>query len=223
MTELYPAVEPYESGMLEVGDGQRIYWEVCGNPAGKAAVVLHGGPGSGCTRGMRRYFDPARYRIVLFDQRNCGRSRPHAAEPDIDLSTNTTEHLLADVERLREMLGIERWLVFGGSWGCVLALVYAERYARRVDGLVLTGAATGRRAESDLLTRGLGRLFPAEWERYRAGVPPEDRAGDLSAAYRRLLFDADPAVRARAARNWCAWEEVIVPGTPRPNPRYADP
>jgi proline iminopeptidase len=222
MASRYPEIEPYRHGMLEVGDGHRIYWEVCGNPDGKPAVVLHGGPGSGCTTGVRRYFDPDVYRIVLFDQRNCGRSTPHAAEPVVDLSRNTTERLLADLERLRTHLGIERWLLFGGSWGSVLALVYAERFPERVTKLVLMGLATGRRRETDLLTRGLGRVFPAAWERFRAGVPAADRDGDLADAYHRLLMDPDPAVHVPAARAWCDWEIAIVP-TESPKDRYDTP
>src|SRR3990172_1742074 len=147
-------------GHLDVGDGHRVYWETCGNPAGKPALVLHGGPGSGCGPGLRRFFDPDRYRVVLFDQRGCGRSRPHASERAADLSANTTEHLLGDIERLRAHLAVERWLLFGGSWGCVLGLAYAERHPERVTEIVMMGLATGRRSETDLLTRGLGRGFP---------------------------------------------------------------
>ncbi len=139
MTRLYPEIEPYDHGMLDVGDGHLVYWEVCGNPDGKPAVTLHGGPGTGCSTGLRRYFDPAKYRVVLFDQRGCGRSTPHAGEPEADLSANTTDHLIADMERLREHLGIEKWLLFGGSWGSVLALVYAERHPGRVSEMVLMG------------------------------------------------------------------------------------
>jgi proline iminopeptidase len=219
--ERYPEIEPYARGMLDVGEENLLYWEACGNPDGKPALVLHGGPGSGCTPGMRRYFDPSAYRIVLFDQRNCGRSRPHASDASVSLAANTTQHLLADIELLRAHLGVERWLVFGGSWGCALALAYAEQHTARVTGLVLTGTATARRAEVDLLTRGLGRLFPAAWARYRAGVPPADRDGSLAAAYSRLLADSDPAVRAQAATDWCEWEEAMVP-TSRHNPRYDD-
>ncbi len=222
MAALYPEIEPYEHGMLETGDGHRVYWETCGNPKGKAAVVLHGGPGSGCTSGLRRYFDPSAYRVVLLDQRGCGRSRPHASDPDADLSGNTTELLLTDLERLRRHLGIERWLVFGGSWGSVLALAHAERHPDLVSELVLTGAATGRRSETDLITRGLGQLFPAAWSRFRDGVPEADREGDLAEAYSRLLHDPDPAVRARAARDWCDWEDALLPAAP-PSPRYETP
>jgi proline iminopeptidase len=220
---LYPSIEPYEQGMLDVGDGNEIYWEVCGNREGKPALVLHGGPGSGNTVGARRYFDPQRYRIVLFDQRNCGRSRPHASEPDVDLSANDTEHQLADIELLREHLGIDDWLLFGGSWGAVLALVYAERYPDRVSELILMGLATGQRAETDLLTRGLGRIFPAAWAHFRDGVPEPDRDGDLADGYHRLLFDADPAAREKAARDWCDWEIAIQPTAAAPSPRYDDP
>jgi proline iminopeptidase len=209
--------------MLDVGDGNRIYWETCGNPDGEAALVLHGGPGSGSQAGMRRYFDPAAYRIVLFDQRNCGRSTPHASDPAISLSANTTPNLIADIELLREHLGIDRWLVFGWSWGCALALAYGQAHSERVTEMVVVGTATGRRCEVELLTRGLGRLFPAPWARYRDGVPEADRDGSLPAAYGRLLADSDPAVRAKAARDWCDWEEAIDPASAGPNPRYADP
>ncbi|MGW7006634.1 prolyl aminopeptidase [Streptomyces sp. NPDC054933] len=217
---LYPEIEPYEHGMLDVGDGNLVYWEVCGNPRGKPAVVLHGGPGSGCTAGLRRYFDPEAYRIVLWDQRGCGRSTPHASDPSTDLSANTTEHLLADMELLRQRLRIDRWLVFGGSWGAVLGLVYAERHPERVTELVLTAAATGRRSETDLLTRGLGQVFPKAWARFQAGVPAADRDGDLAAAYRRLLHDPDAAVREKAARDWCDWETAIAVAVPKPIARY---
>jgi proline iminopeptidase len=223
MDGLFPEIEPYEHGMLDTGDGHLVYWEVCGNPDGKPAVVLHGGPGSGCTARVRRYFDPDRYRVVLFDQRACGRSTPNAGAPDADLTTVTTGHLLADLERLRALLGIERWLVFGASWGVVLGLVYAERFPARVSELVLTGVATGRRSETELMTRGLGRLFPAAWARFRDGVPESERDGDLAAAYAGLLFDPDPAVCARAARNWCDWEEAMVPTAAGPDPRFASP
>src|SRR5215510_5808986 len=135
MTDLYPEIEPYEQGFLEVDNGNRVYWETCGNPSGRPALVLHGGPGSGCTPWHRRLFDPARYRIVLFDQRNCGRSRPHAGAPQVDLSANTTCNLIADIETLRTHLGVQRWLVLGGSWGSGLALAYAEQFPDRVTEL----------------------------------------------------------------------------------------
>ncbi len=222
MQDRYPELDPYEHGMLDVGDGNLVYWEACGNPDGKPALVLHGGPGSGCAPGLRRYFDPAAYRIVLFDQRNCGRSRPHASHLSVSLAANTTQHLLADIEKLRSHLAVDRWLVFGWSWGCALALAYAQRHTGRVTALIVTGAATARRCEVELLTRGLGRLFTAEWDRYRAGVPAAERDGSLAAAYSRLLNDPDPVVRARAARDWCQWEEAMLPTSPH-NPRYDDP
>jgi proline iminopeptidase len=223
MAGLYPEIEPYDQGMLDVGDSNLIYWEACGTPHGKPAVVLHGGPGSGCTTGVRRYFNPAAYRLVLLDQRGCGRSTPHASDPNTDLSTNTTGHLLADLELLRQRLAVDRWLVFGGSWGSVLGLAYAERHPERVSEMVLTGAATGRRSETDLITRGLGRLFPEAWARFREAVPEADRDGDLAEAYSRLLDDADPPVRAKAARDWCDWEVAIAPPSPLPNSRYDQP
>ena len=218
----YPEIEPYASGMLDVGDGNLVYWETCGNPDGKPAVMLHGGPGSGCSPGMRRYFDPAAYRIVLFDQRNCGRSTPQANDPSVSLESNTTQHLIADIELLREHLGIDQWLVFGWSFGCVLALAYSQAHTDRVSEVVVTGTATGRQSEVDLLTRGLGGLFPAAWAKYRDAVPAADRDGNLAGAYSRLLNDADPAVRAKAARDWCDWEEAMLP-TSGHNPRYDDP
>jgi proline iminopeptidase len=221
MAGRYPEIEPYDHGFLDVGDGQAVYWETCGNPAGKPALVLHGGPGSGCTPGARRSYDPAAYRIVLFDQRGAGRSRPHASEPGVDLSTNTTDHLVADIELLRRHLGVDRWLVRGSSWGSVLGLVYAERHPDRVSELLLVGMATGRQVEHTLLTRELGGLFPAAWARFRDGVPPADRDGDLADAYHRLLMDPDPAVHTKAARDWCDWEIAMQPTSP-PNPRYDD-
>jgi proline iminopeptidase len=219
---LYPEIEPYDHGNLDVGDGHSVYWEVCGNPAGKPALVVHGGPGSGCSTGLRRYFDPDRYRVVLFDQRGCGRSTPHAGEPVTDLSANTAGHLLADMELLRTTLGIERWLLFGGSWGSVLSLTYAVRHPERVTELVLMGLATDRHLEIGLLTRGLGGMFPAAFARFRDLVPESERDGDLAAAYHRLLMDPDPAVHHRAARAWCDWEEAMLPGVP-PSPRFDDP
>jgi proline iminopeptidase len=205
-----PTIEPYDSGMLDTGDGNLVYWETCGNPDGKPLLVVHGGPGSGCSMGQRRAADPERYRIILFDQRGCGRSRPHASDSATDMSTNTTEHLLRDMEQLREHLGVERWLLFGGSWGSTLALAYAQRHPRRVSEIVLASVTTGRRSELDWLYRGVGRYFPEAWERFRAGVPEADRDGDLVGAYARLVEDPDPAVRERATRDWCAWEDAVI-------------
>lgn len=222
---MYPPIEPYAHGMLDVGDGNQVYWETCGNPDGRPALVVHGGPGSGATPGWRRLCDPAAYRIVLFDQRGCGRSTPHASDPAVDLSVNTTAHLLADIERLRVHLGIDRWLLTGASWGSSLALAYAQRHPDRVTGLVLYSVVANTRREIEWITRDMGRIFPEEWARFRAGVPEADRDGDLTAAYARLLADPDPKVRDQAARDWCAWEDVHVSlaGGFKPSPRYADP
>jgi proline iminopeptidase len=224
MAALYPEIEPHEHGLLDVGDGQHIYWEVCGSQNGKPALVLHGGPGSGCTREQRRYFDPGAYRVVLFDQRGCGRSEPHAADITVDLSTNTTHHLVGDIELLRDQLSIDRWLVWGYSWGSTLALAYAERYHDRVTEIVLGSVTMSRPSEIEWLYGGVGRFFPEEWRRFRDGVPPSERGNDLVAAYHRLLSDPDPGVRERAARDWCDWEDLVASMDPdQPNPRYEDP
>ncbi|MGH6892843.1 MAG: prolyl aminopeptidase [Dongiaceae bacterium] len=225
MASLYPDAEPYDRGMLEVGDGHHVYWETCGNPSGKPALVLHGGPGSGCPPGWRQYFNPDLYRIVLFDQRGSGRSTPHASDPNIDLSANTTAHLLADIELLRQRLGIERWLLLGGSWGSTLALAYAERYPDRVTEMVLDSIATTTPWEIDWITRGVGVFFPEAWARFRDGVPETERAGSLVEAYHRLLMHPDSAIHERAARDWCDWETAIESVHPNhaPNPRYERP
>lgn len=225
MSQRYPEIEPYEHGMLDVGDGQQIYWEVSGNPNGKPAVALHGGPGSGCTPGRRRSFDPRRYRFVQFDQRGCGRSTPSVADPQVGLEHNTTHHLIADIERLREHLGIERWLVWGGSWGVTLALAYAERCPQRVSELVLVSVTMTRRADVHWLYHEAGRFFPQQWAEFRAGVAEPDR-GDLIAAYDKLLNrQPDPAIAAAAAQRWCDWEDAVVSLEDgwEPSPRYADP
>ena len=233
---LYPRVEPYAHGLLDVGGGDLVYWEVCGNPRGKPALVLHGGPGSGCTPWHRRLFDPAGYRVVLFDQRNCGRSKPHASDPDIDLVGNTTARLIADIELLREHLGIERWLVLGGSWGSTLALAYAEQFPDRVTEMILFGVTTGRHAEFDWIFRGgLAEAFPHQWRRLkdypsaaltRTSVPlSPSQPIDLPEAYNRLLLDPDPAVHQPAALEWCLWESA-TPGWPPSDAlaeRFADP
>ena len=226
MTDLYPEIEPHAHGMLEVPGGDLLYWEVCGNPKGKPAVVLHGGPGSGCTPWHRRLFDPAKYRIVLFDQRNCGRSRPHAGAPETDLSANTTDNLITDIERLRAHLSVQRWLVLGGSWGSALALAYAGQFSDHVTELILFGVTTGRREEFDWLFRdGLRLFFPEEWERRRNALPAADRDGDVIEAYYRLLHHPDPTVRQQAALAWCLWESATPdwPPAPRLEARFRDP
>jgi proline iminopeptidase len=215
----YPPIEPYQTGMLDTGDGNLVYWEACGNPDGLPALVVHGGPGAGCSAGQRRAFDPDRYRIILSDQRNCGRSRPHASDPATDMSLNTTGHLLADMERLREHLGVDRWLLFGGSWGVTLSLAYAERHPERVTGMLMASVTAGRRSEIDWLYRGVGRIFPEAWARFRdaAGADrhrlPTDTAPpveQLLLAYARLIEDPDPDVRLRAAQAWLAWEDAVI-------------
>jgi len=226
VTEVHPEIEPYQRGMLEVGDANRLFWETSGNPRGKPAIVVHGGPGSGSTTWDRRLFDPTAYRVVLFDQRGCGRSTPHASEPDIDLTSNTTQNLIADMELLRQHLEIDRWLVFGGSWGSTLALAYAEAHPDRVTEMILWGVTTGRRVEADWLFRGgVAVLFPEQWERLCAVVPAAERDGDIVEAYSRMLHDPDPDVRRRAALAWCTWESATPewPPTTRLAERYADP
>jgi proline iminopeptidase len=207
----YPPIAPYRHGMMPTGDGHTVYWELCGNPDGIPVVVLHGGPGGGCSPAQRRLFDPRRYRILLFDQRGCGRSQPHAG-----LDDNTTWHLVADIERLRVLTGVERWLVFGGSWGSTLALAYAQTHPERATGLILRGIFGMRRAE--LLwyyQEGASWLFPDKWERFVAPIPQEERH-DLIAAYRRRLVGDDPVTRLQAARAWSLWEGETLTLLPDP-------
>lgn len=208
---LYPPIEPYDRGRLAVGDGHELHWETCGNPDGKPVVLLHGGPGAGCSPAHRRYFDPARYRVVLFDQRGCGRSTPHAGAAVADLSTNTTWHLVADVERLREHLGIDRWQVFGGSWGSTLALAYAQTHPERVTELVLRGIWTIRRSEVEWFYEagGASQIFPDVWEEFVSVVPEGERHA-LVPAYARLLSDPDPAVHGPAGVAWSVWETATI-------------
>jgi proline iminopeptidase len=202
---LYPRIEPYKSGHLDVGGGHSLYWELCGNPEGKPAVFLHGGPGAGCSPDHRRLFDPARYNVLLFDQRGCGRSTPHAS-----LEANTTWDLVADIERLREMVGAEQWLVFGGSWGSTLALAYAETHPDRASALVLRGIFTFRQAELDwFYQQGASMIFPDKWEGFLAPIPEEER-GDLVSAYHRRLTGDDPAVQLECAKAWSGWEGATI-------------
>jgi proline iminopeptidase len=197
----YPPIEPFDTGYLAVGDGHEMYYEQSGNPSGKPAVFVHGGPGGGGDVNSRRFFDPKRYRIVVFDQRGSGRSRPHAS-----LEANTTWHLVADMERLREHLDIDRWLVFGGSWGSTLALAYAETHPRAVSELVLRGIFLLRDLELKWFYQfGASLLFPEQWQKFVAPIPPAERHDLLGAFHRRLLSD-DSAVRLEAARAWSVWE-----------------
>jgi proline iminopeptidase len=222
---MFPNIEPFESGMLAVGDSQQIYWECSGNPSGRRAVYLHGGPGSGCVPQNRRYFDPANYKIILTDQRGCGRSRPHVGEIS-DLKVNTTAHLIQDLERLREHLRIDRWTVLGGSWGTTLALAYAQAFPHRMASMVLACVTTTSHREVRWITHAMGRIFPEQWERFASvGSYDRDRGVDLADRYAALAFSADVAVRELAAREWCAWEDTHVSLAPGyvPSHRFEDP
>ncbi len=208
---LYPPIEPYETGMLEVGDGHSLYWERCGTRGAKPVVFLHGGPGGGCGEGQRRQFDPALYDILLFDQRGCGRSLPFAS-----LEANTTWHLVADIERLRELCGHEKWMVFGGSWGSTLSLAYAETHPNRVTELVLRGVFLASQRECDwLYAYGANELYPEAWDEFSGHIPEAER-GDLVEAYFHRLTSADRAVRLAAAKAWSGWEAVTITLLPDP-------
>jgi len=205
VAHLYPGIDPFDQRMLDVGDGHSVYVEQAGNPEGIPVVVLHGGPGGGCSPAMRRYFDPDVYRVVLFDQRGCGRSRPHASVQD-----NTTWHLVADIELIRETLGIDRWIAFGGSWGATLALIYAQAHPDRVAALALRGVFLMTQPELDwFYGGGAGRFWPDLWQRFTKIVPPEEH-GDLIAAYHRRLFSGDRQIETTFARTWAAWENALA-------------
>ena len=209
---LYPEIEPFESGFLDTGDGHRIYWERVGTKGAKPAVFLHGGPGGGCGPVHRRLFDPALYDVILFDQRGCGRSTPFAS-----LDNNTTWHLVADIERLREMAGFDKWLVFGGSWGSTLALAYAETHPDRVSELVLRGIYTLTKAELDWYYQfGVSEMFPDKWERFLKPIPEAER-GDLMAAYRKRLVGEDKVAQIEAAKAWSGWEGETITLLPEPS------
>jgi len=207
----YPPIEPYASGRIKVSPVHEIHWEECGNPHGKPAILIHGGPGGGSNDFMRRLHDPSVYRIVLFDQRGCGRSTPHASLVD-----NTTWHLVADMERIREERGIERWQVVGGSWGSTLGLAYAQTHPERVSEIVLRGIFTLRREElSWFYQAGCHQIFPDAWEGFLAPIPPDERH-DMIAAYHRRLTSADRAVQIEAARAWSIWEGTTISLLPDP-------
>jgi len=202
---LYPPIDPFDQRMVEVGDGHSIYLEQCGNPKGLPAVVLHGGPGGGCSPAMRRFFDPAVYRIILFDQRGCGRSRPYAS-----VDANTTWHLIGDMELIRAQLGIEKWVVFGGSWGATLSLIYAETYPDRVLSLILRGVFLMTAAELEwFYGGGAGRFWPELWARFTGMIPPEER-DDLVQAYHKRLFSGDRGTEIRYGKAWAAWENALA-------------
>ncbi|MEL6168953.1 MAG: prolyl aminopeptidase [Pseudomonadota bacterium] len=202
---LYPSIDPFDQRMMDVGDGHRVYVEQCGNPDGEPVVVLHGGPGGGCSPAMRRYFDPRHYRIVLFDQRGCGRSRPHAS-----VDANTTWHLVADIELIRRTLGIERWFVFGGSWGATLALIYAQSHPDRAAALVLRGVFLMTKAEIDwFYAGGAGQFWPDVWRRFTDPIPEDERV-NLVRAYHARLFSGDRALETRFSRHWASWENTLA-------------
>jgi proline iminopeptidase len=216
---LYPEIEPFETGMLDVGDGHTIYWERVGTKGAKPAVFLHGGPGGGISPRQRRQFDPKLYDVILFDQRGCGRSTPYAS-----LEANTTWHLVADIERLRDMCGFEKWLVFGGSWGSTLALAYTETHPERVSELVVRGVYTLTRAELEWYYQfGVSEMFPDKWERFQAPIPEAER-GDMMAAYRRILTGADRERQIEAAIAWSSWEGQTITLLPEPetSDRFAE-
>lgn len=219
------AVEPFEKGMLDVGDGHTVYYECVGNPDGAPVLYLHGGPGSGASVGQRRLFDLNLQRGVIFDQRGSGRSRPLASAPNADLTANTTAHLVSDIEAIRTHLGIDGWTVLGMSWGTTLGLAYAQTHPERIHGLVLALVTTTSRREVDWITEGVGRIFPAEWDRFASAVPDHLEGMRLVDAYAEMLFDPSPAIRDRAAVEWCAWEDAHVSLAPdyQPSPHYRDP
>ncbi|MEY9875237.1 proline iminopeptidase [Streptacidiphilus sp. MAP12-33] len=218
MAPLYAPTSPYDCGMLDTGDGNRVYYEQLGNPEGKPVLNVHGGPGAGTSQRPARAWDPERYRLVRFDQRNCGRSTPHASDPAADMSLNTTWHLVEDMERLREHLGIDTWMLNGASWGSTLILAYAQRHPERVSEITIQAVTTTRGSEIDWLYRGAGRFQPEAWDRFRDGVPADQREGDLLAAYARLMEHPDRTVRAKAAADWLAWEDAVISDEPNGTP-----
>lgn len=203
--EFYPPIEPYKSGHLDAGDGHQVYWELSGNPKGKPVIFLHGGPGGGCGPVHRRLFDPKRYNIMLFDQRGCGKSTPHAS-----IDANTTWHLVEDMEKLRTLMGAQKWQLFGGSWGSTLALAYAQRHPQRVSELVLRGIFTGTHSEHLWLYQdGASRVFPDKWEAFLAPIP-EDERGDMMGAYQKRLTGSDKHAQLEAAKAWSQWEGSTI-------------
>ena len=214
LRSMYPPIEPYSAGTLDVGEGHRVYYERVGTPGAKPAIFLHGGPGGGLSPEHRRLFDPNRYDVMLFDQRGCGQSTPYA-----ELEANTTWHLVSDIERLRELAGVDKWLVFGGSWGSTLALAYAETHPDRVSELVLRGVYTVTKAELQWYYQfGVSEIFPEKWEKFQAPIPLSER-GDMITAYRSRLTGDDRATQLEAAKAWAIWEGETI--TLLPNPAFS--
>jgi len=222
LRSFYPEIEPYEQGMMDTGSDHTIYWESCGNPKGKPALFLHGGPGGGCNKDHRRLFNPKKYRIILFDQRGCGRSTPHNC-----LKNNTTHHLISDIEKLRGLLNIERWVILGGSWGSALALAYAQKHPRRVSALIVRGVFALQRKELDWFYQsGASFLFPEAWEKFVSILSSSERK-NIMHAYKKRLTSRNAGTRIEAARAWWAWEEEtlrLIPSvqenTKRPSDKF---
>lgn len=219
---LYNDIQPYDQGLLEVGGGHSVYWETCGNPKGKPVLVVHGGPGSGATAYWRRFFDPKRYNIILFDQRGCGRSIPHAGDTIEALKENTTAHLISDIEKIRTLFHIEKWMIFAGSWGTTLALAYAVSFSEHITELVMWAVVTTQKHEIDWLTWTMGELFPHEFENLLSLLPDTIVDGNIPLEYNRLLMSPDPKIHIPASIAWCAWEDRIATlgNMVVPSPRY---
>ena len=226
MSSLFSEIEPYNTGFLRVDKSDTIYWECCGNPLGKPALVVHGGPGSGVTPWWRRLFNPEKYNIILFDQRGCGRSFPLASDSTTSLENNTTSNLINDIEKLRIHLGINHWLVLGGSWGSTLSLAYAEQFPDRILGLILFGVTTGRREEFNWTFKGgLSVFFPQQWDNLVKGIIPGLDPSDVVASYYIMLNNPSKVIRNKAALNWCLWESATPDWPPNSGlfTRFKDP
>lgn len=222
---LYPAIEPFSQFRLPVSDGHELAAEISGNPDGKPVVLIHGGPGSGRSATARRYFNPELYRIIAFDQRGCGESRPHAADDTVCPGTNTTAHLISDLEALRAHLEIDRWMIYGASWGSTLGLLYAQSFPARVTEMILAAVTTTSQRELEWLVQGVGAFFPDAFEKFAAPVDYDGTWLSLTEGYAELLADDNPATRAKAAQDWCTFEQAITgidPDTPK-NPKWDDP
>lgn len=221
---MFKIIDPFATGMLPVTDGNKIYWETSGNPNGKPSLYLHGGPGGGITSEYRRHFDPELFLIVSFEQRGCGRSRPKASDPGVNLLTNTTQILIDDIEKLRTHLNISDWLIIGFSWGTTLALAYAQAHPNKVTAMVLAAVTMTTSAEVEWITEHLQRIFPREWNKFATAVQPEPGERIIDAYYRKIQ-DSDQQIRIKTALAWCEWEDVHLSLDPKhsPNPRFQDP